>query len=184
MNVFAYCANSFRESVHQAAGVEPLCSPPVTWQSFSHTLLQADLVYLKLHGSRYLVQWYGEHELIALTRTQILAADLSQTVLFIANCHSFHVMKGRTILSPMLKACLQAGARAVICGPGQTRARARAVDGCDLLGRHVRRFLTMRLPPTIAFRLARALLALSSRQDIVTADSLAFRIFRQGESYD
>lgn len=181
MNVLAYCAQSFRDSVREAAGVEPLCSPPLTMDLFDATRLQqAHLVYIKFHavdvGPRQ-PNWYGDYGVNALTPAQILPLDLSHTAFFIANCHSFHIQDRLTILSPMVQACLQAGARAVVCGTGQHYARSQAVDGCDLLGRYFRIHYTMHLSPTLAFRLARARLALSSRQDLAITSSLAFRIF-------
>jgi hypothetical protein len=182
MNVFAYCAASFYDSVRQAAGVEPLCSPPLNAALFDATLLQADLVYIKLHGLQHQPFWYGDDFIPALSREQILHVDLSHTTLFVANCHSFNIQDGQAVPGPMLSAALQAGARAVVCGTGETHARASVVDGCDLLGRHFRILHNLQVRPGLAFRLARGRLALSSRQDLAITDSLAFRIFTRSTS--
>jgi hypothetical protein len=172
MQTFAYCAASFRQSVATAAGVDPLLSPPTVAESFSPLALEGyDLLYFKLHGLPDECYWYGDRWVTALRADQILAANLTGTVVFAANCH-LNAHQG-----PMLHALLDAGARAVIAGSGTNYAMSSRVYAADLLGLWVRRALQLHASPPLALALARARLALIPRQDLATRDAMNFRIF-------
>ena len=174
MNTFAYCAASFRQSVATAAGVDPLLSPPTVAESFSPLALEGhDFLYFKLHGMPDQVFWYGDRWVTALRADQILAANLTGTVVFAANCHlNAHP-------SPMLHALLDAGAAAVIAGSGANYAMSSRVYAADLLGLWVRRALQAHARPRLALTLAKARLALIPCKDAATRDALQFRIFRR-----
>ena len=132
MDVFAYCAWSMRESVRQAAGVAPMTCPPVSALEFEPGWLRGhDFVYFKLHGLRGQPFWYGDEYQTAVTASQLRSADLAGAVVFVANCH----LEG----SAMLAALLEAGAKAVIGGPGANYALKYGVNGADLLGLWLRR---------------------------------------------
>jgi len=168
MRTFAYCAASVRDSVLQAAGVQPLLSPPVTAETFHPSLLEGyDFIYFKLHGLPNEIYWYGDDWITALRADQILAADLTGTVVFAANCHLAN--------GPMLDALLRAGARAVVGGPGKNYAKKHAVYGADVLGRTFRRLVAAHLSPNTAFRLARLMARTHFRRN---HDTLSFQIYR------
>ncbi len=178
MRVFAYCAAEFQESVRKAAGVVPLLSPPVTADILEPRCLEDyDFIYLKLHGLPEEVYWYGDKWITALRATQILAADLRGTVVFVASCHLYQTGNGRHPTSPMLNALLAAGARAVVGGAGENYAKRHKVHGADRLGRTFRYLLQFGLAPYIAFRLARFALALKLHKAPADLDALNFRYF-------
>ena len=188
MRTFAYCAAEFQHSVRKAAGVQPLLSPPATAEIFDPRWLEGrDFIYLKLHGLPEEVYWYGDKWITALRATQILAANLRGTTVFVANCHLFQANNGSHPTSSMLNALLAAGAHAVVGGAGENYAKRHAVHGPDWLGRTFRYLLQFGFPPYIAFRLARLHLSLkphkaSDDPDILKADldTLQFRYFAGG----
>lgn len=191
MRTFAYCAAEFCISVRRAAGVVPLLSPPVTARIFDPRWLEGrDFIYLKLHGLPEEVYWYGDNWLTALCATQILAADLRGTVVFVANCHLYQNGNGSHPTSPMLNALLATGARAVVGGSGENYAKRRTIHGTDRLGRAFRHLLQFHLPPYTAFRLAQAWLRFSfnlksqrhatEREILANKDTLNFRYFAGG----
>jgi hypothetical protein len=181
MNVFAYCAAEFQESVRKAAGVVPLLSPPATAHSFNPCWLEGhDFIYLKLHGLPKEIHWYGDGWITALRATQICAANLRGTVVFVANCHLYQANNGSHPTSPMLNALLAAGARAVVGGSGDNYAKRHSVYGADRLGRAFRYLLQFRLPPYTAFRLAQLLLTFRPHKEPADLDALEFRYFAGG----
>lgn len=153
MNVFAYCAASFRESVRRAAGVMPLLSPPCVAETFDPALLAGrDLIYFKLHGLPGEVYWYGDDWLTALRLDQIQAADLTGAMVFVANCFGLTDAGEPDV---MVQALLDAGARAVVAGAGENWGALRGVTGPDLLGQWMRRWMRLRFAPALALQLAR-----------------------------
>lgn len=182
MRTFAYCAAEFQHSVRKAAGVQPLLSPPVTAEIFDPRWLEGrDFIYLKLHGLPEEVYGYGDGWITALRATQILAANLRHTTVFVANCHLFQASNSTTNpTSPMLAALLSAGARAVVGGAGENYAKRHSVHGADRLGRAFRYLLQFHLAPYAAFRLAQAALLLKRHKDPADLDALNFRYFAGG----
>lgn len=169
MKTFAYCAHSFEQSTKRAAGVQPLLSPPSTIDTFEPAWLEShNLIYFKLHGLPGQPFWYGDKWVTALSTDQIRSCDLTNTIIFVANCYLPE--------SPMLQALLDAGAKAVIGGPGQNYARPNSVDGADLLGLYVRVLLQLGFSAAMALRFAKTRLHLK-RKDKETKDTLAFRIW-------
>jgi hypothetical protein len=178
MRTWAYCAAEFQHSVRKAAGVQPLLSPPVTAEIFNPRWLEGyNFLYLKLHGLPEEVYWYGDKWITALRATQILAADLKGTVVFVANCHLFQANNGHHPTSPMLAALLAAGARAVVGGSGENYAKRHSVHGADRLGRAFRYLLQFGFAPYPAFRLAQLTLTLKPHKDRADLDALRFRYF-------
>ena len=184
MRVFAFCAASFKQSVTKAAGVEPLLSPPVeafgaNGPEFNPRWLSGyDFVYFKLHGLVAQPFWYGDGMITAITAEQLQSADLSGAVVFAANCNTWHPSRPGSPYrqAPMLLALLQAGARAVVAGPGENYARARGIYSADLLGLNFRRFLQF-FPVEQAFELAKVPVKIASRTDPRIKDALEFQLF-------
>jgi len=177
VKVFALCAQSFEPSVKRAAGVKPLTSPPVIMEAFNPAWLQGyDFLYFKLHGFPSQPYWYGDGYVTAVSAHQIKTADLSNTIVFVANCHLCERVNGDLLPSPMLVALLEAGAKCVVGGPGTNYAAKIKLVGADLLGFYFRLLLGFpRITPNLAFRAARARLALT--RDPVATDTLGFRFF-------
>lgn len=204
MRIFAYCAAEFQHSVRKAAGVQPLLSPPATAHIFDPRWLEGrDFIYLKLHGLPEETYWYGDNWLTALRATQILAANLTGTVIFVANCHLYQALPAPACAdtadrqagnndyhptSPMLNALLIAGARAVVGGSGDNHAKTHSIHGADRLGRALRYLLQFGLAPHPAFRLAQAWLRFSfnhksyqsAKERLADEDTLNFRYFAGG----
>ena len=115
MRVFAYCAANYEQATRRAAGVPPVCCPPVWADTLDLSLLENnDLLFFNLHSladiPAFLGTKYGPP--IALRATQLAEVDLGGAVVFAENCYlgdSQH---------PMRQALLDAGASAVIAGAG------------------------------------------------------------------
>jgi hypothetical protein len=149
MQIFAYCAQSYAESVRQATGIEPRTCPPTTVDTLEpRVLVGHNLIYFKLHGQERQHYWYGDdtgHP--ALSTFLLERCTLGGAIVFCACCHV-----GPS--SPMLRALFVAGASAVIGAPGAHYARAHSLAGVDLVGRSFRLLLEMGLPPDRALALA------------------------------
>lgn len=156
MDIFAYCCASFEKSVQKAAGVQPLLSPPVTWQTFLPDLLMGrDFVYFKLHGLPGQEYWYGDQWETALHVSAFNHIALKGTTLFVANCHLEE--------SPFLEALLRTGAT-VIGSTGPNYAQAHGIIGADLVGLHLREAMARHLSPANALRQAKTIVAHRTRQ--------------------
>lgn len=167
MTTVAYCARSFYRSVHLAAGVKPLTCPPLTLHTVDLAALEAaDFLYLKLHGFAHQPYLYGDDYATALTCDQIATLDLSNTVVFSACCFFLD--------SPWPAAFQTANVKALVAGHGQNFARSFTVAGADHLGRLFRLFVTARMHPTKALKLARTCLIGAREQ--ATKDALNFRL--------
>lgn len=149
MKVFAYCASSLKKSVAKASGVkQPFTSPPLDITIIQPTWLEGfDFIYFKLHGLPKQAFWYGDSYVTALSADLIRQADLSNTVIFAVNCHLPQ--------SPMLQALFDAGAPAVVCGPGKNYAWASHVDGADIMGQALRVLMSTGVGIEIAYETAR-----------------------------
>lgn len=170
MRTLAYCCASWKRSVRRAAAVVPMLCPPVTSHTIRPELLEGyDLIYFKLHGVEGGSAWYGDESAIAITAEQIRQSNLRRAVVFAACCH---VDSG-----PMLRALLQAGARAVIAGAGDNYGRPETVDGADLLGKTIRILLQIGTDPQVAFRAARAFLKSKPVKTPQVLDALQFTFF-------
>jgi len=170
VKTFAYCAASFEKSVRRAAGVTPLLSPPVSFQGFLPEWLEGyDLLYFKLHGFPDQAYWYGDDWITAMSEELVRQSDLRETIVFVANCYLPE--------SPMLKALLYAGAKAVIGGAGVNYARSKQVDGADLLGLYLRFFMQVGLSASNSLTLAKNRIRIK-RKSMVKSDTLDFKIYR------
>lgn len=186
MKVLAICAQSYAQSVQKAAGVDPICSPPMTLTLFDPAMLQGyDFIYIKLHGFPHQPFWYGDRYITTCSLEQLAQADLGGAVVFLANCHSFqNDPDGTPRLGRMLKATLDAGARAVVAGPGENLARAHTVAGADRLGRAFRRWMAVPgIRPAHAFTCAFASIHLAIYANAAERDTRDFRIFQAHLDY-
>lgn len=160
MKVFAYCIEPAVEAVRAATGVEPLTSPPWTAALLSSDALRGhDLLYFRLHGmpSAPLI-WWGEgrsgglvHALLARHLDELEPDGLGGATAVLANCYGAE--------SPMVRELYQAGAAAVITGPGRNWALDSRVVGTDLLVSWVIRAMRRGVGPRRALQVARMRLA-------------------------
>lgn len=176
MNILAYCAEKYRENVRRAAGVEPLCCPPVTAETLDLGLLEnRDLIYFKLHSLPDAHAFLGGRTgpPVALRADQLRGVDLGGAVVFAEVCYVGEATH------PMRQALLEAGASAVIAGPGLNYGSvSEELKGADLLGLWLRRWLRTGLGVTRAHRLARQRVRLAARGSAAARDALGFRVFR------
>jgi hypothetical protein len=183
MRIFAYCCLSFSESVQKATGVVPVTCPPLSafggqgLDRFPVCALEGhDLIYFKLHGLPGQPYWYGDDMTSAVTSDQLRAADLSGTVVFVANCHLWHRgKKGKG--QPMLDALLDAGAEAVVGGGGENFGKRTKVYGADLLGKWFVMAYRLCGSALTSFYVAKARVSLED--DFGAQDALGFKLFTQ-----
>lgn len=186
VQVFAYCAETFVDSVRKAAGVEPVTCPPWDAETFDVSRLEGnDLLYFDFHGLPGAAYWFEEVErgsmgmaerVKALTAAQIESADLSGVIVFALTCYLGD--EG----SPMLDALLSAGASYVVGGEGKNWAAARRVTGANRLGLYFRKSLERGKPPLEALTRAKRLLKMTiSPARETVRDTLAFRAYYRPE---
>jgi hypothetical protein len=183
MKILAYCCLSFTESVQKATGVVPVTSPPLSafggrcLDEFPPQALDGyDLIYFKLHGLPTQPYWYGDEMITALTADQIRAADLSGTVVFVANCHLWHIVK-KGPQHPMLDALLDAGAQAVVGGGGENFGKRTKIYGADLLGKWFVMAYRLCGNPLTSLYVAKARVSLED--NFGARDALKFKLFTQ-----
>jgi len=176
MRTLAYCVESARAAVGAAAGSEPLTSPPLLAAAFDPRWLEGfDLLYFRLHGWPERPEvWLNDWRQAALYREYVTRARLDGTIVVIGNCYGAEMRGwGETFYD--------AGARAVIAGPGENVAAARRVVGTDLLFRTLRRGLELGLPLEWALAAAKVRLAATGYR-ASDRDAIAFGIMPRGDS--
>lgn len=188
LDIFAYCAASFREATRRAAGVEPLCCPPASAEHFERSWLEnRDFLYFDLHGQPGVPIWYGDEGIVALKAEQIMECPLGGAIVFATNCYLADED------SPMMDILLEAGAQYVIGGQGPNWAGKRTIYGASLLGWRFRQLLERGLAPLRAMALAKKWIRLGlmthrilgqSGRAQTDEDTLAFRVYYRRESDD
>lgn len=187
IQVFAYCAETFVDSVRKAAGVEPVTCPPWDAETFDARRLEGkDLLYFDFHGLPGAAYWFEEIErgsmgmaerVKALTPAQIESADLSGAIVFALSCYLGDDD------SPMLDALLSAGASYVIGGEGKNWAATKRVTGANRLGFYFRKSLERGGSPLEALTRAKRLLRITiSPARETVRDTLAFRAYYRPEA--
>lgn len=177
MRVWAYCAAGYAESVRRAAGVEPVVCPPTTAETLDLRVLEnRDLIFLKLHSlpDAHALLGSPQGPPVALRSEQLRAwgVDLGGAVVFAAVCYMGDASH------PMRQAFLEAGASAVIAGPGQNYGSVTGeLKGVDLLGVWVRRWLRVGFGVSAAIGLARQRVRLAARRSEAARDALEFDVF-------
>jgi len=156
--------------VRRAAGVEPHLSPPVSLKTLAPKQIEGhEFIYLKLLGVQGVDCWFNEDEEPVIDANLLSKVDLSGAVVFAAVCYLPE--------SPMLKALMKAGASYVIGGSGLNYYWPGKLTGVDLLGLYVRWMLERGISPKMALKIGKARLKWA-RRDMVTRDTLAFKVWR------
>jgi len=187
---FAFCPPSQRWAVRHAAGVEPLTCPPYHYAPsppppspprlrdsgegnalpsargevlpFDPALLRhQSLLYFSLHGIPDQPYWYGDNHTTAMSVDAFRNLDLSETVVFVANCHLPD--------TPFLAAILACNPLFLAGGKGENFTRGHSLVGAHLLGYLFRLALQLRIPP--AHALAMAKYTLTTRTDALREET-------------
>jgi len=177
MRIFAYCTQNASEAVKRAVGVIPLSSPPYTSNHIHPGLFTGhDLIYFRLHAAPLSMMWHGDNgkgtKPIALSVYNFRRADLGGAVVVVANCHGTK--------SPIVPALYQAGASAVIAGPGENYASGSRVIGTDKLVKNLIRGLEHGQDIKRALRYAKMKLLLTAWRK-PDRDALQFRIMERAK---
>ena len=177
MRVFAYCAKDYEQATRRAAGVPPVCCPPVWADTLNLSLLEDnDLLFFNLHSLAGVPAFLGSKNgpPIALRATQLAEVDLGGAVVFAENCF----LGDRE--HPMRDALLAAGASAVIAGAGLNYgSTGKGLKGADLLGLWVRRGLQVGLSAALALSAAKVRLRLAALRSAAARDALEFQMYRR-----
>jgi hypothetical protein len=143
MITLAYCAESFKESVRKASGTDPITCPPIDQHSFLPTaFMEADFIYIKLHGLPDQPFWYGDNMITALSAYDLEGLELKDKVMYVANCWFAN--------TPMMSAA-KATKATVIGGAGLNFGGSSNLIGTDVLG------LWLRLALQIGWSTSKAL---------------------------
>jgi len=191
MKIVAYCARSLSGAIEKATHTIPLTSPPLTLDSFKPVWLEGkELIYFKLHGLPDQAYWYGDNWTTALSANLIRKANLHNTIIFVANCYLYEKCEGSHKMGPMLNALLDAGASAVVGGPGKNYAKSDTIFGADQLGALFVRWIKLGFSALAAFNLAQKQFAFQAWQvrkakqatkdeRLAMKDTLEFQIFTE-----
>ena len=159
---FAYCSPAQRWAVRHAAGVDPLTCPPSTLATFDPGLLRnRKLLYFSLHGIPQQPYWYGADTVTAISTRAFHGLDLSDTIVFVANCHLPE--------TPFLEAILECKPLFLAGGRGVNFTRGHALVGAHLLGYLFRLAVELSIPP--AYALAMAKYTLTARTDVLQKEA-------------
>jgi len=180
----AFCTPEQRWAVLHAAGVEPLTCPPYLYarasdppspqpaKHFDPGLLRnRRLLYFSLHGIPHQPYWYGQDNITAMSVDAFQGLDLSETIVFAANCHLPE--------TPFLPAILACKPLLLVGGQGVNLTRGHSLIGAHLLGYLFR--LALEVPIRPAYALAMAKYTLTLRTDALQqeADQLKNRLRKQ-----
>jgi len=173
MRVIALSCPEFAKAAGKAAGVPPLL-PPLPLR-----LPPCDFLYVDMHGVHNHALWYCERGPV-ISALQVADWDLAGTVVFAANCYLADVG------SPMLDALLKAGARYVIAGEGKNYGGRKQLVGSALLGKYVRKLMSLGVDPLDALAIAKTRLAIRplfwrlfgrTKAEKAARDTLKFKAF-------
>jgi len=203
MQVFAYCALEYKKATNAVVGKNAtvIMCPPITDVTFDPAWLEGpragrrgnecpprtstsgkarmkgpwELIFFNLHGMVSVGAFFGAKDgpPVALRVQQLWGLDLGGAVVFATTC-----FLGDPKSHPMREALLEAGASAVIAGPGENYGgRTAELKGADLLGLWVRRWLAVGFGPAMALKLAKARMRWAARKSGAARDALGFRVW-------
>ena len=162
--------------VRAATGVKPLTSPP--WRAGlirPEHVENYDFIYLRLHGIEGVDDtWFGEDQqgnlVSALDADNLEDVDLAGATVLVANCYGAS--------SPLVRELYQAGAEAVIAGPGRNWALADVVVGTDKLAQWMLRAMKAGAGPRWALQMAKMRVALTSWR-MADRDAMQFKLIEE-----
>lgn len=126
MKLIAYAAKAWRISTWLTTGVWPITSPPLTADRLEPQQLQADVIYIRLHGLKGQPFMYGDPGFAtALSAPQIAAMRLTGSLVFLEGCYG----------NEFAEAFLKAGARAVVGNQNPTWGRRWFLGPANIVGR-------------------------------------------------
>ncbi len=173
MHIVAYCTKQALEAVRSATGVEPLTSPPLTASLIKPEQIECDFLYVRLHGVATVTVWFGEDEndnmIPALNRSIVRAADMTGSVVLVANCYGDQL--------PLVDDFYHSGAEAVIVAGGDNYAAGRRVIGTDKIAKNMIKSLKRGVGPKRALRNAKIRM-IPTLWRYADRDALGFKIRR------
>ena len=110
------------------------------------------LLYFSLHGIPNQPYWYGADHVTAMSTDAFQNLDLSNTIVFVANCHLAE--------TPFLDAILDCNPLFLAGGKGENFTRGHTLIGAHLLGYLFRVAVSLHAPPAQALALAKYTLTL------------------------
>jgi hypothetical protein len=156
-------------ATRQATGVEPITFPPNTIRDFKPEMIEgADLLYVHLHGIDKQPYWYGDGFQTAISADLIMGCHLAGAIAFVANCFGSD--------SRMVEALFEAGAQAVVAGPGTNYTVVRRVRGADLLGKQFISALRLGQGPAQALASAKSKIRWRALFSPIERDALGFTL--------
>lgn len=170
MRTLAYCAASWAHQVRQAAGVDPLRSPPWSDGQITPELLEGhDLIYLDLHAQAGWACWQGDGGVWALCAGTVARADLAGVAVYATTCFADE--------TEVLPAMVDAGAIVVAGSELNFEYESGPLRGVHLLGLWIRRGLALRIPVEAAVALGK-LRVRAGGNSLAARDTAEFRIWR------
>lgn len=135
-----------------------------------------DLVMIWLHPAPDGTAWLDGEGHVVLDVSQVQALPLDDTVVFLGACWAVES-------DPMIGALFEAGAQAVVAGPGENYGGADGLAGADVLALTLRQALGLGVPLGAAWALARAVTQLAGLRGALGAeDALDYQLI--GDSGD
>jgi hypothetical protein len=173
MNVVALTLKSFEENARKIAGEDAIVAS--TW---SLPDVPIDLLLVFLHPSADGRAWLNDERDVVVTNDQLAAAtNLKNAVVFVGACYGLEN-------EAMLEALKDAGAIAIIAGPGVNLGGAEGwLSGADVMAGALRSALQMGLPINAAWQVARDLAHVAKKRGVIGAeDALGYRLstFKDG----
>jgi len=170
MRVFAYTFASHARVMQQVAGVRPhLCPPWRTNTLVTYKFSNRDLLFFTFHGLPNQPYWYSDTWETALSIEDVRHSNCKGAVVFSGSCF--------TIESGFCHAFFDAGAQAVIAGPGRNYfIPQRKAGGFDRLGYYFRIIYSIHRDIQLALDLARIRFKMQKPTKI-TKDVLDFDIY-------
>lgn len=173
MRTFAYTFKNHARVMEKVAGVPPHTCPP--WKNGTHINLKfsyCDLLFFTFHGLVNQPYLYSDTWETALSVDEVRHANLSRAVVFSGCCY--------TIESGFCQAFFDAGADAVIAGPGRNFfIPGRKAAGFDRLAYYFRLLYGLHLDAKAALDLAKTRFKVN-RPNKITRDVLEFDVYRAG----
>jgi len=170
VRALGYCARSLAATTRAAIGPRGtlITCPPTTPATLNPQALEVDLLFLNLHGFPQQPYLYGDRWLTALSSANLATLNLSQSVVVVSACFFPSSPIHKRLLSLPL-----GPPRLLIAGSGPNYTNPSYLSGPALLTLHLRRLLSLHVPPRLALSLSKGLLRLHP-PTLAALDTLAF----------
>ena len=175
MRILAITLRSFEEQARRIAGAraDVVTAPGITvWPKG----VWYDMLMIWLHPAADGQAWVDENGATVLSVEQVRDLPLRDAVVFVGACYG-------TENRALITALFEAGARAVIAGPGRNFGGRDGLAGADVLALALRKGLALGLRPALAWRLARAAGRLARLRGAAgVGDALAYELMLRDDT--